>query len=89
MTVDQRINRKDKRWELDKISQFLGTKESATVLVHVSTVEGHHQTQDMQDIPDENLFPVESKSGSATALDRDVGVVCHFFFHEVNIPEVN
>jgi hypothetical protein len=79
MTIHRSVNGQHERQEINKKTLRFGPEEAASPLSHVGpkTLQGHHETRDMEDILDENAFSIEAEDGSATTKNRDVRIVSH------------
>jgi hypothetical protein len=79
MAVDRRVNQKDKRWEVDQETYFVGAKEATATLRHVcaEAVKRYHKARNVTSIPDENAFIVQCNNYRPLTQDRDVGIIAH------------
>jgi hypothetical protein len=79
MTIHRSVNRQHECWEINHKPRRFGPEEAASLLSHVGpkTIQGHHKTRNVEDVPDENAFSVEAEDGGATTMNRDVRIVSH------------
>jgi hypothetical protein len=79
VTVGGSINRQDKSREVHQDPSFRSSDEATTPLFEMSSkaVERNHETRNMEGISDENLLILQGEDGSATANNREKGIVAH------------
>jgi hypothetical protein len=79
MAVIRHVNQKDKRWEVDQETQFLGAKEATAMLSHVcaEAMKGYRKARNVESILDEDAFTIQINNHRPPTLNRDVGIIVH------------
>jgi hypothetical protein len=79
VTVRRRVYREHKGQEADEHPHDICAIESTATLgeVRSQAVKWHHETRDVEGIPDEDMLTIEGDNSGATTQNRKEGIIAH------------